>query len=131
MASSSPDKELNCSCLMSLIDFTCTENKTYTMIYVLKIHRAELTQAELTQGRVDSGADLTSGRVDPLPLASPMEPVSQFTLPVYLSPCQALDSLTPSPCGQAVSGNLSFSIYCQTLFRVFSAGVLCTLRLAG
>ena len=45
----------------------CTENKTYT-IYVLKIHRAELTQAELTQGRVDSGADLTSGRVDPLPV---------------------------------------------------------------
>ena len=45
----------------------CTENKSYT-IYVLKIHRAELTQAELTQGRVDSGADLTSGRVDPLPM---------------------------------------------------------------
>ena len=44
----------------------CTENKSYT-IYVWKIHRAELTQAELTQGRVDSGADMTSGRVDPLP----------------------------------------------------------------
>ena len=27
----------------------------------------ELTQAELTQGRLDSGADLTPGRVDPLP----------------------------------------------------------------
>ena len=26
---------------------------------------------------------------------------------------------------------LSFSIYCQTLFRVLSAGVLCTLRVAG
>ena len=51
----------------SLSDYTCTENKTY-IIYVLKIQRAELTQAELTQGRVDSGADLTSGRVDPLPL---------------------------------------------------------------
>ena len=25
----------------------------------------------------------------------------------------------------------SFSIYCQTLFRVLSAGVLCTLRVAG
>ena len=36
-------------------------------MYVLKMQRAELTQAELTQGRVDSGADLTSGRVDPLP----------------------------------------------------------------
>ena len=35
---------------------------------MLKIHRAELTQAELTQGRVDSGANLTSGRVDPLPI---------------------------------------------------------------
>ena len=44
----------------------CTENKTYT-IYVLKIHRAESTQAQLTQGRLDSGADLTSGRVDTLP----------------------------------------------------------------
>ena len=37
---------------------------------ILMIHRAELTQAELTQGRVDSGAELTSGRVDPLPLAT-------------------------------------------------------------
>ena len=34
----------------------------------LKIHWVELTQAELTQGRVDSMADLTSGRVDPLPI---------------------------------------------------------------
>ena len=32
-----------------------------------KLHQAELTQAELTQGRLDSRADLTSGRVDPLP----------------------------------------------------------------
>ena len=42
------------------------------MIYLtvknaLKIHRAELTQAELTQGGVDSGADLTSGWVELLP----------------------------------------------------------------
>ena len=27
--------------------------------------------------------------------------------------------------------SLSFSIYCQTLFRILSAGVLCTLRVAG
>ena len=42
----------------------------YMYMYVtaaLKMHWAELTQAELTQGRLDSGADLTSGRVDPLP----------------------------------------------------------------
>ena len=32
--------------------------------------RAQLTQADLTQGRVDSGADLTSGRVDPLQYTS-------------------------------------------------------------
>ena len=39
-------------------------------VNALKIHRAELTQAELTQVRVDFEADLTSGRVDPLPIAS-------------------------------------------------------------
>ena len=44
------------------------QNEPYTLLNALKIHRAELTQAELTQGRVDSGADLTSGRVDPLPI---------------------------------------------------------------
>ena len=32
---------------------------------------------------------------------------------------------------QMLSFFLSFSIYCQTLFRVLSAGVLCTLRVAG
>ena len=32
------------------------------------LHQAELTQAEFTQGRLDSRADLTSGRVDPLPI---------------------------------------------------------------
>ena len=31
------------------------------------LHQAELTQAELTRGRLDSRADLTSGRLDPLP----------------------------------------------------------------
>ena len=41
----------------------------YVVVFTcLIIHRAELTQAELTQGRLDSGADLTSGRLDPLPL---------------------------------------------------------------
>ena len=30
------------------------------------LHQAELTQAKLTQGRLDSRANLTSGRVDPL-----------------------------------------------------------------
>ena len=75
MASSSPtnliNKGLNCNCLMLIFDlvWVIIQNKTYT-IYILKIHRAELTQAELTQGRVDSGADLTSGRVDPLPMRS-------------------------------------------------------------
>ena len=32
------------------------------------LHQAELTQAELTQGRVDSQAELTSGGVDLLPV---------------------------------------------------------------
>ena len=48
-----------------LIAMFMLQDKPYT-IYVTE-HWAELTQAELTQGRVDSGADLTSGRVDPLP----------------------------------------------------------------
>ena len=52
--------------------------QTYT-IYGLKIHRAELTQAELTQGRVDSGDDLTSGRVDPLPT----DPALNFKKQLY------------------------------------------------
>ena len=34
--------------------------------------------------------------------------------------------------GESVlSYSLSFSIYCQTLLRVLSAGVLCTLRVEG
>ena len=41
----------------------------YMYVYVTECfenNRAELTQAESTQGRLGSGADLTSGRVDPL-----------------------------------------------------------------
>ena len=49
------------------LSYLCTN--IYMSLSALKIHQAELTQAELTQGWVDSGADLTSGRVDPLPVA--------------------------------------------------------------
>ena len=37
-------------------------------IYDHPIHHKENKQAELTRGRVDSGAELVSGRVDPLPV---------------------------------------------------------------
>ena len=53
--------------------------KKHIYVTALKIHRADLTQAELTQGRVDSGDDLTSGRVDPLPGTAPC--------PYSLVPC--------------------------------------------
>ena len=40
------------------------QNKPFT-IYITE--RSENTQGRVDPGRVDSGADLTSGRVDPLP----------------------------------------------------------------
>ena len=42
----------------------------YKTNHIHTINQAEVTRAELTQGRVDSGADLTSGRVDPLSISS-------------------------------------------------------------
>ena len=42
----------------------------YETNHMHTIIRAAVTQAKLTLGRVDSGADLTSGQVDPLPISS-------------------------------------------------------------
>ena len=56
------------SCLIFICDLAqkIMQNKPY-IIYEAEcseITPSQVTQAEMTQGRVDSGADLTSGRVD-------------------------------------------------------------------
>ena len=66
---------------------------------------------------------------------SPPEPLVQILKKVHMNdPHDTLYQSCINGSGQLsmrATRALSFSIYCQTLFRVLSAGVLCTLRVAG
>ena len=68
------DEELNCNVCQLENMYSLISDQTFIFQRLQwNQHQAELTQAELTQGRLDSRTDLTSGRVDPLPYKVDLE----------------------------------------------------------
>ena len=49
-------------------------------MYMYVTERSENTPGRVDSGRVDSGADLTSGRVDPLPHSASVGTIGHFCI---------------------------------------------------